>query len=200
MTEQDSFTDLIRRVRAGDQRAAADLVRQYEAAVRVEAHRRIEDVHLRRLLDSMDVCQSVLGSFFVGAAAGRYHLERPAQLRNLLAAIVRNKVAFHARKEQAQRRDRRRVEATPVDKLEVADRAPGPSRVLAAREQLHEVLRRLTNDERRLADLRAQGRAWADIAAEVGGTPAARRMQLSRAIERVSRELGLDAGSFGWAR
>jgi DNA-directed RNA polymerase specialized sigma24 family protein len=148
----------------------------------------------------MDVCQSALGSFFVRAAAGHYELERPEQLRNLLAAIVRNKVAFHARREQARRRDRRRVEAAPVDDLEVADRAPGPGRVLAAREQLQELLRRLTDKERQLADLRAQGRAWGDIAAQLGGTPAARRMQLSRAVERVSRELGLDPRGFGWAR
>jgi hypothetical protein len=87
-----------------------------------------------------------------------------------------------------------------VDDLEVADRAPGPGRVLAAREQLQELLRRLTDEERQLADLRAQGRAWGDIAAQLGGTPAARRMQLSRAVERVSRELGLDPRGFGWAR
>ena len=200
MSEQNSFTDLIRRIRAGDNQAAADLVRQYGTAVRRHARLRLQDAHLCRLLDSMDVCQSALGSFFARAAAGQYDLERPEQLLSLLAAIVRNKVAFHARKEQAQRRDRRRVEAAPVEDLEVADPAPGPSRAVAAKEQLHEFLRRLTDDERRLADLRTQGRAWADIAAEVGGMPAARRMQLSRALERVSRELGLDADSFGWAQ
>ncbi len=33
---------------------------------------------------------------------------------------------------------------------------------------------------------------WADIAAELGGTAQARRMQWTRAIERVARELGLE--------
>jgi RNA polymerase sigma-70 factor (ECF subfamily) len=192
MPEQGSFTDLIRRVRAGDEQAAADLVRQYEPAVRLEVRLRLQDGRLRRALDSMDVCQSVLASFFVRAAAGQYDLDRPGQLLNLLAAIARNKVAYHARKEKAQRRDRRRVEAAAVDELEVADAAAGPSRVVAGQELLQEFRRRLTEEERRLADLRAQGRGWADIAAEVGGRPEARRRQLARAVERVSRELGLD--------
>ncbi len=43
-----------------------------------------------------------------------------------------------------------------------------------------------------LADLRGQGLAWADIAARLGGTAHARCVQLSRALERVTRELDLD--------
>jgi RNA polymerase sigma factor (sigma-70 family) len=195
MPEQSSFTDLIRRIRAGDGQAAADLVRQYEPAVRLEVRLRLRDGRLRRAFDSMDVCQSVLASFFVRAAAGQYDLDRPGQLLRLLAAMARNKVAFHARKEQARRRDRRRVAADAVDELAVADAAAGPSRVVAGQELLQEFRRRLTEEERRLADLRAQGRGWADIAAEVGGRPETRRRQLARAVERVSRELGLDEGS-----
>ena len=40
--------------------------------------------------------------------------------------------------------------------------------------------------------VRALGREWAEIAREVGGSAEARRKQLTRAISRVSRELGLD--------
>ena len=51
---------------------------------------------------------------------------------------------------------------------------------------------KLSDDERQLADLRALGREWGDIAVQVGGTAEARRKQLARAISRVSQELGLD--------
>ena len=50
---------------------------------------------------------------------------------------------------------------------------------------------RLDAEERQLADLRAQGVAWADIAAQLGGTPDGRRVQLNRAVARVSSALGL---------
>src|SRR5262245_16706389 len=112
MADDDTFADFLRRVRAGDEQAAADLVRRYESAVRIEVRMRLADSRLRRVLDTMDICQSVLASFFLRAAAGAYDLERPEQLVRLLVTIARNKVAHQARRQRAQRRDRRRdVEA-----------------------------------------------------------------------------------------
>ena len=35
---------------------------------------------------------------------------------------------------------------------------------------------------------------WAEIARQLGGTPDGRRMQLTRALDRVSGELGLEDG------
>ena len=80
MADDNTFADFLRRVRAGDEQAAAELVSRYESAVRVEVRMRLADSRLRRVLDSMDLCQSVLASFFVRAAAGQYDLERPEQL------------------------------------------------------------------------------------------------------------------------
>src|SRR5262245_23610315 len=54
-----SFDELMRRVRAGDEQAAADLVRRYEPAIRRAVRVRLRDPQLRRLLDSIDICQSV---------------------------------------------------------------------------------------------------------------------------------------------
>jgi len=101
-----SFQELIRRVRGGDQAAAAELVERYEPAVRRAVRFRLVDARLRSLLDSMDICQSVMASFFVRAAAGQYELDKPTQLVNLLVAMAHNKVASLARKERAQRRRR----------------------------------------------------------------------------------------------
>jgi hypothetical protein len=50
----------------------------------------------------------------------------------------------------------------------------------------------MTEEERQLADLRADGRDWNQIAAQCGGSPEALRKQLARAIDRVSAELGLE--------
>jgi RNA polymerase sigma-70 factor (ECF subfamily) len=140
----------------------------------------------------MDICQSVLASFFVRAALGQYELEKPEQLLKLLATMARNKLADHARQEQAGRRDNRRVEAGSADERQIAAAGSTPSQQVAAKEIFHEVHKRLSEDERILADHRADGREWADIAAEIGGTPEALRKRLSRAIDRVAQELGLD--------
>ena len=60
------------------------------------------------------------------------------------------------------------------------------------RELLQQFRERLSDEERQLADLRAQGTEWAAIATTLGGSGDARRVQLNRAVARVSRELGLD--------
>jgi DNA-directed RNA polymerase specialized sigma24 family protein len=59
--EPDTFQNLIERVRARDEGAATELVRRYEPMVRRAARVRLAD----RLLDSMDICQPVMASFFV---------------------------------------------------------------------------------------------------------------------------------------
>src|SRR4051812_55008 len=53
MTSEDgAFRDLIRRVRAGDEAAAREVVRIYEPAIRREARVRLVDTRLRRMFDS----------------------------------------------------------------------------------------------------------------------------------------------------
>jgi RNA polymerase sigma-70 factor (ECF subfamily) len=193
MVQNVSFAQLIDRVRQGDDAAAADLVRRYEPEIRREVRLRLSDPTLRRIFDSTDVCQSVMASFFVRAVAGQYELERPEQLLRLLVTMARNKVADQSRRQQARRRDHRRSRGVSTDERELAAASPSPSRIVAGRELLAEVRRLLSPEERRLADLRGLGQAWDDIAAELGGTAEARRKQLSRALDRVALQLGLDA-------
>ena len=187
------FTDFIQRIRAGDDQAAEELVRRYEPLIRREVRLRIEDERLNRVFDSMDVCQSVLASFFVRAAIGEYDLDEPQNLVRLLVTMARNKLASKARQEHRQRRDSRRVVGTGNEELEqLLDEQPSPSELLSRREQLERMRASLTDEEREIADLRGQGLAWEEVANRLGGSGQARRMQLTRGIERVGRELGLD--------
>ena len=52
---------------------------------------------LRRVLDSVDVCQSVLANFFVRVAAGQFDLDQPEQLLRLLATMARNRILDHVK-------------------------------------------------------------------------------------------------------
>jgi RNA polymerase sigma-70 factor (ECF subfamily) len=193
MAETATFDEFVKRIRAGDEDAAAELVRQYESAIRLEVRLRLRDPRLRRAFDSLDVCQSVLASFFVRAAAGQFELDSPDQLVRLLVGITRNKVMAQIRRQQAHKRDHRRAEALDPAVCPVKDEGPSPSQVVAGKELLGELRRRLSDEERQLSELRAQGLGWTEIARELGGTPDGRRVQLDRAVRRVSKELGLDA-------
>src|SRR4029077_17738171 len=98
MGNDDQFFDeLLQRVRCGESAAAYELVRRYESAIRVAVRTHLSDPALRQQLDSVDICQSVLASFFLRAAAGQYDLHDPAQLVALLTKMARNKLAMHAR-------------------------------------------------------------------------------------------------------
>jgi RNA polymerase sigma-70 factor (ECF subfamily) len=191
MVEDTPFQDLIRRIRGGDQLAATELVRRYEPAIRRAVRLRLASAHLGSLLDSVDICQSVLGSFFVRAAAGQYELDTPENLQRLLVTMARNKLISQARKERAERRDRRRT--APVQPAaEPVDPIASPDQQAATRDLIHAVYRRLTPEERVLMELRQQGHDWNSIAAQLGDTSGVLRKRLSRALDRVTRQLGLE--------
>jgi hypothetical protein len=72
------FADLLRRTRAGDEQTATDLVARYEPVIRTEIRHQLTDPR-QRLVSASSICQSVMASSFVQAAAGQYELEHPAQ-------------------------------------------------------------------------------------------------------------------------
>lgn len=193
----DEFHALMGRVQAGDPEAASELIRQFEPEIRLEVRvrLRIQDGRVRRLLDSMDITQSVLGSFFAGIAVGRYTPRHPKQLLALLITMTRNKLLTQVRDQRRQRRDIRRVQSMDVAIHDVAGSDASPSQLFAADELVKECRSRLTDEERQLADRRAAGEPWNTIAAQLGGTAEARRKQLERAFARIVRELNLDAES-----
>ena len=50
----------------------------------------------------------------------------------------------------------------------------------------------LSPEERRILELRNEGSDWASIASELGGSAESLRRKLSRALDRVAEQLGLD--------
>jgi len=191
-SEDVEFCELIGRVRAGDEAPATQLVREYEPVIRRVVRIQLRDRRMRRVLDSMDICQSVLRSFFVRAALGQYELSTPQELLNLLSRIARHKLADQIKQHQRACRDVRRVESGSPDERAIAAVQSSPSEYVANEELLKEFRKRLSDDERHLAEQRALGHGWAEIAAAAGGSPDGLRKKLGRALDRIGRELGLE--------
>src|SRR5437773_1438294 len=76
------------------------------------------------------------------------------------------------------RNGRRRVQAAAPGALDVPV-TETPSQRAAGKELLAEFRERLSEEEGRLAGLRAEGRDWAAVAGEMGGTAEGRRKQLA---------------------
>jgi RNA polymerase sigma-70 factor (ECF subfamily) len=195
MADNNSFAGFIRRIRAGDARAAEEFVRRYEPVIRRHVRYTMTDPRLCRLFDSLDICQTVLRSFFFRAALGQYDLDNPERLLKLLVTMTRRKVALKARQLRSRPVDQRRGDGSGLEELAAA-REPSPSEQVALRDLMSNVRQRLSAEEQRLADLRInESRAWPEIAATIGGTPEARRKQWERALSRVAQELGIDEDS-----
>jgi len=189
MASKQEFVELLAAVRAGDQDAASKLVQGYEAQIRRVVRIRLTDPHLRRQLDSVDICQSVLGDFFQRATGGQFDLATPQQLMALLVTMAKNRLLQYVESQQAARRDIRRLIQSSVDDLPLTGSDETPSQIVATRE-LNQLLRERFDPETLwLAEQRIAGRSWADLAQEKQTTPDGLRMRWTRALERVAEEL-----------
>lgn len=190
MTDQE-FPQFIERIRRGDPSAAEELIRHYEPLVRRQVRMQLSDSRMTRLYESMDYSQSVFASFFLRAVDGQYALNEPQDLLRLLVTMTKNKVASGARKQLSDKRDgARRDVDTQVFHAAPADDA-SPSQVVSFRELMEQARQQLDAEELAIAELRREGHSWDEIAKQLGGTASARRMQFSRALERVAQALDL---------
>ena len=96
----------------------------------------------------------------------------------LLVAMSRKKLADHAREQGAARRDYRRSQASSQRERSIATSAADPSQQVATKELVEEIRRRLSEEERQLADLRVGGCTGEQIAAEQGESSEALRKKL----------------------
>lgn len=188
----DSFMLLMERVRAGEQDAATLLVSRHEAAVRRAIRFRLTDPRMRSLLDSMDICQSAMGSFFIRVAAGQFQVNSPEDLVKLLTTIARNKLVNHVRRERSRLALKGSAESQALDLSTAVSAEPDPERFSMTFEQCQAALQLMTPEERELLKHRRQGHAWEQVAEIMNSSPVVLRKQLSRALDRVLQEVGLE--------
>jgi DNA-directed RNA polymerase specialized sigma24 family protein len=191
MSDDVEFLELFERVRRGDTDAASAIVRWYEPAIRMAVRTRLSDPALRRQFDSIDVCQSVLSSFFLHATTGAYDLHEPRQLTALLIKMAQNKLAMLVRRHYRECRDVRRSHPVVVEEAGVASSAPDSYRQAAGKELLRRALDLMSPETKAIAQRRMDGESWSEIALGMGGTADSRRMQYERAVNHVARLLDL---------
>ena len=184
---------LLNRVHDGENDAAQQLVEQFGFAVRVAIRTHLSDPRLRRQFDSVDVCQSVLASFFLHAATHGYDLSVPSQLLALLTRIAENKLSTRARNQLRRRRDIRRLSPVRVEDAGVAACDLDPARQVESQELLARAMDSMTPEIRDIAMRRIDGENWPRIAQAIGGTPESRRKQFERAARQIADALGVGA-------
>jgi DNA-directed RNA polymerase specialized sigma24 family protein len=106
--------------------------------------------------------------------------------------MARNKLINQVARQRTKKRSLERQERDDVAELALAGNDATASRIAAGRELLALVQERLTAAERQIAQWRIEGRAWGEIASELGDTSDAVRVRYSRAIKRVMKSLKLE--------
>lgn len=192
MNDQESFARLIEQLRQGDNDAARMLLLRYEPALRRIVAMRLMDRKLRGVVDTEDICQSVLGSFFVRLGLGQYEIIDESDLLRLLATMVRNKVVSKKRRRTLETRDDVRFRLNERLAANRAGSEQTPSAWLVYDELVRVAEGMLSPDERQLIALRKQGLAWNEIGLRLGDDPECLRKRLSRTVDQVIEQLGLE--------
>jgi RNA polymerase sigma-70 factor (ECF subfamily) len=190
MSADAAFADLMARLQAGDEAAAAEVFHRFAERLIALARSRLDHL-LRTKVDPEDVMQSVYRSFFRRQHQAGYEFTGWDGLWGLLTIITLRKCGHCAEYFHAGRRDIRR-EASPRTPDYAADlnssalaRDPTPSHAARLAETVEQVMRELGSRERDIVALSLQGLDTVQISAEVGRT----ERTVQRVLKRVREQL-----------
>jgi RNA polymerase sigma-70 factor (ECF subfamily) len=196
MAAQDSFTDVMNRLRAGEDAAAFAVFERFARQLHALARRHLDST-LRRKVDPDDVVQSAYKSFFLSYEAGKLQVSDWNNLWGLLTLITLRKCADRAEYYRAERRDPSREAAQPVGEegaaawCQAIDREPTPVEATLLAETVERLLEGLDADERPIVELSLQGHTTREISEQTGQperTVRRLRERVRHRLERMQRE------------
>lgn len=179
------------RIRAGDEDAARELLRRYEAEVRLVVRRQLPRL-LRSRFDSLDFLQSVWGDFFQRVRTGPAEFQDARHLVGFLARAAKNKVIDQYRRAASQKGDMHREEPIFAEHgraRDLEDHGDTPSELAEAREAYDRLLVLLPEERRQVIQLKADGLSSREIGERLGIS----ERTVQRALEELRRRAGIVA-------
>jgi RNA polymerase sigma-70 factor, ECF subfamily len=190
MAPDDSFQELMQRLRGGDEAAATILFQRFARRLIGLARHQL-DQRFRGKLDAEDVVQSVFKSFFPRFADGCFELDGWEGLWALLTVITLRKCGRQVEYFRALRRDVRREAALPPfrEQSEAAfgavAREPTAAEAAVLAETLEQLMHGLGERERTILELRLQGYTVPEISERVGRSEYTIHWVLKRVRKRL---------------
>ena len=167
---ESELTEFLRRIQAGDEAAARELLSRFEAEVRLVVRRQLPRL-LRSRFDSLDFLQSVWGSFFRRMRTAPTEFEDSRHLVAFLARAAKNKVIDEYRRAASRKQDMHREEPLWGDgprPRDVPDPTDSPSEVAQAHEVLGRLRELMPEDRRSILEMKAEGLSSKDIGERLG--------------------------------
>lgn len=191
MSADSSFADWMARLRQGDEQAADHIFRNFAQRLIGLARTQI-DSRLRGKVDPEDVMQSVLKSFFLRHAEGRFDLTGWDSLWSILVVLTLRKCGHQVRRFRTARRDVQREQTLApeetTDEWEVMAREPTPSQAAMLAEAVEQAMACLDDErERQILELSLQGFTVPEVSARVGRSERTVHRVLGRVRKRLER-------------
>jgi RNA polymerase sigma-70 factor (ECF subfamily) len=190
MADDASFADLMARLRAGDEDAAATVFHRFARRLIGLARVRL-DAQIRQKVDPEDVAQSVYRSFFLRHAEGQFELTNWDSLWGLLTVIaVRKCGRWHGHFHTQARNVAAEVSAQPVGDdsgsgWEALAREPSPAEAALLTETVQQLLAELEGRDREIVALALQGHTGVEISDRLGRP----ERTVYRVLKRVRKRL-----------
>jgi RNA polymerase sigma-70 factor, ECF subfamily len=191
----DSFSDLVTRLRDGDDRAAQQVFDRFVSRLIALAKSQI-DAGLRQKVDPEDVVQSAFRSFFRRQEASEFELKDWDSLWGLLSLITVRKCAKKAEHHLAARRGGGRDISLPLNDGDTGafavaiDREPTPDDAAILLETVEESLRDFDPEDRQVIELSLQGYGAAEISEKLCRAERSVRRLRERIKKRLRRMIG----------
>jgi RNA polymerase sigma factor (sigma-70 family) len=179
----EDLSDFLKRIQAGDEGAARELLQRFEAEVRLVVRRQLPRL-LRSRFDSLDFLQSVWGSFFRRMRQAPTDFEDSRHLVAFLARAAKNKVIDEYRRSASRKHDMHREEPLWGEgrrAREVADSIDSPSEIAQAHEAYGRLQELVPEEKRSILEMKAEGLSSKDIGERLGIS--------ERTVQRVLEDL-----------
>jgi RNA polymerase sigma-70 factor (ECF subfamily) len=194
MPENESFPELMDRLRSGEDEAAREVFARFAARLVALARRHL-DARLAVKVDPEDVVQSAYKSFFIRQRAGTLEVGNWDSLWGVLTLITVRKCADRAAYYKADKRDVGRelsggsTDSSPGAAAEIAlDREPMPEEASVLAETVEALFRAVDDpDERAILELSLQGFTAAEISESLGRAERSVRRLRERIRKRLER-------------
>jgi RNA polymerase sigma-70 factor (ECF subfamily) len=202
--EDRSFPHLLVQLRAGNDRAAGEVVQRFSRRLLALARRR-QHRWARRTEDPEDVVQSVFQSFFACLREGRFRLISWNDLWRLLKAITFHKCADQLDYARARRRHVQRAVSllspgvSPDEMWELAGREPSPLEALLLAETVDQLVGAFAVEDRPIVELSVQGYSAVEISSRLGRAVRSVRRVRQRIKKRLWHMQAADAKSSGYS-
>ena len=180
------LVDLLPGYRSGDPVAQQEFLDRRETLLRAMV-RKAMGPQVRTERESMDVCQSIMLAFHLGAAQGTAEFENDAALGGYLMQMIRHKMANLSDRIRAVKRGGG-IAPAPIDEetdCQLTALNPTASMAMGVAELHARIAAELSEEDAAILRGRLEGRTNKEIAERLGKTPDAVRMSWNRAREQL---------------